>query len=104
MKFIYPAVFRPTEDKKYNAFFPDLACCEANGDTLDDAIENANAAAYDWIYTELMEFEGKLCKYPLPGWLGRINSRITKTKATFNIIFNKCPCRKCLLCKKHPDR
>ena len=52
MKFIYPAVFRPTEDKKYNAFFPDLACC--------DAIENANAAAYDWIYTELMEFEGKL--------------------------------------------
>lgn len=33
MKFIYPAVFRPTEDKKYNAFFPDLACCEANGDT-----------------------------------------------------------------------
>ena len=60
MKFIYPAVFRPTEDKKYNAFFPDLACCEASGDTLDDAIENANAAAYDWIYTELMEFEGKL--------------------------------------------
>ena len=49
MKFIYPAVFRPTEDKKYNAFFPDLACCEASGDTLDDAID-----------TELMEFEGKL--------------------------------------------
>ena len=24
------------------------------------SIENANAAAYDWIYTELMEFEGKL--------------------------------------------
>lgn len=65
MKFIYPAVFRPTEDKKYNAFFPDLACCEANGDTLDDAIENANAAAYDWIYTELMEFEGKLPPVPM---------------------------------------
>lgn len=46
--------------QKIQAFFPDLACCEANGDTLDDAIENANAAAYDWIYTELMEFEGKL--------------------------------------------
>ena len=65
MKFIYPAVFRPTEDKKYNAFFPDLACCEANGDTLDDAIENANAAAYDWIYTELMEFEGKFLLFPM---------------------------------------
>ena len=56
MKFIYPAVFRPTEDKKYNAFFPDLACCEASGDTLDDAIENANAAAYDWIYTEPVSY------------------------------------------------
>lgn len=65
MKFIYPAVFRPTEDKKYNAFFPDLACCEANGDTLDDAIENANAAAYDWIYTELMEFEESFLRFPM---------------------------------------
>ena len=60
MKFIYPAVFRPTEDKKYNAFFPDLACCEAKGDTLDDAIENENAAAYDWIYVELTEFDSEL--------------------------------------------
>ena len=47
MKFIYPAVFRPTEDKKYNAFFPDLACCEAQGDTLDDAIVFSNATASD---------------------------------------------------------
>ena len=60
MKFIYPAVFRPTEDKKYNAFFPDLACCEANGDTLDDAMFFFNDSAYYLIYTELMEFEGKL--------------------------------------------
>ena len=60
MKIIYPAVFRPTEDKKYNAFFPDLACCEANGDTLDDVIVYVNDSAYYVIYTELMEFEGKL--------------------------------------------
>ena len=43
MKFIYPAVFRKTENG-YHAFFPDLECCEASGDTLDDAIENANEA------------------------------------------------------------
>ena len=55
MKFIYPAVFRPTEDKKYNAFFPDLACCEANGDTLDDAIDDANEAARNWLSLELTE-------------------------------------------------
>ncbi|MCI7814679.1 MAG: type II toxin-antitoxin system HicB family antitoxin [Lachnospiraceae bacterium] len=60
MKFIYPAVFRKTESGKYEAFFPDLECCYAEGDTLDDAIDNANAAAYDWIYAELEEEEGQL--------------------------------------------
>lgn len=60
MKFIYPAVFRKTETGKYHAFFPDLACCEASGDTLDEAIENANAAAYDWIYVEISEFDAQL--------------------------------------------
>ena len=60
MKFTYPAVIGKEENGSWKAVLPDLACCEANGDPLDDAIENANAAAYDWIYTELMEFEGKL--------------------------------------------
>ena len=57
MKFIYPAVFRKNEEGRYKAFFPDLACCEAEGDTLDDAIDNANEAAYNWIYAEVMEDE-----------------------------------------------
>ena len=35
MKFIYPAVFRKNEEGKYKAFFPDLECCEAEGDTLE---------------------------------------------------------------------
>lgn len=55
MKFIYPAVFRKTETGSYRAFFPDLECCFAEGDTLDDAIENANSAAFDWISLELSE-------------------------------------------------
>lgn len=55
MKFIYPAVFRKNESGKYHAFFPDLECCEAYGDTLDDAIENANEAARNWITVELEE-------------------------------------------------
>ena len=45
MKFIYPAVFRKTENGTYHGFFPDLECCYADGDTLDDAIDNANEAA-----------------------------------------------------------
>ena len=56
MKFIYPAVFRKTENG-YHAFFPDLECCEASGDTLDDAIENANEACRNWITVELEEEE-----------------------------------------------
>ena len=56
MIFIYPAVFRKTENG-YHAFFPDLECCEASGDTLDDAIENANEACRNWITVELEEEE-----------------------------------------------
>ena len=57
MKFIYPAVFRKKEDGGYDAHFPDLECCEAYGETLDDAIDNANEAARTWITVELEEEE-----------------------------------------------
>lgn len=55
MKFIYPAVFRKNEQGTYEGFFPDLECCYAKGDTLDDAIDDANEAAYNWISLELEE-------------------------------------------------
>lgn len=59
MKFIYPAVFRKKESGIYEAFFPDLECCYAQGETLDEAIDNANEAALNWISVELEE-EGQL--------------------------------------------
>ena len=52
MKFIYPAIFSKTTEGTFEARFPDLECCTATGETLDDCIENANQAAYDWIYVE----------------------------------------------------
>ena len=55
MRFIYPAVFRKTEGGKYKAHFPDLECCYAEGDTLEEAVDNANEAASNWISAELME-------------------------------------------------
>lgn len=55
MRFIYPAVFHQTEDGKYKAHFPDLECCYAEGDTLEEAVDNANEAASNWISAELME-------------------------------------------------
>ena len=60
MVFVYPAVFRKKEDGMYEGSFPDLEGCCGKGATLDDAIEDANAALYDWIYVELTEFEGNL--------------------------------------------
>ena len=66
MKFIYPAVFRKNESGGYDAYFPDLECCEASGDTLDDAIDNANEAARNWIMVEFEE-ENPHCKN-VPGF------------------------------------
>lgn len=60
MKFIYPAVIRKNEQGTFDAYFPDLECCTAKGDTLEEAVDNANEAAYDWIYVELMEDDGQL--------------------------------------------
>ncbi len=56
MTFVYPAVFTPKEDGSgYEANFPDLECCTAFGADLEDAIDNAAEAAYQWICSELEE-------------------------------------------------
>ena len=60
MKFTYPAIIRKTEEGNWHAFFPDLECCEAEGETLEDAVELANEALYDWISLELSEDDGQL--------------------------------------------
>ena len=41
MKFTYPAIIRKQDNGTWKAWLPDLTCCEAVGDTLDDAIEEA---------------------------------------------------------------
>ncbi|MDO5702951.1 MAG: type II toxin-antitoxin system HicB family antitoxin [Lachnospiraceae bacterium] len=55
MRFIYPAIVRKTEDGMFHARFPDLAMCEAKGDSIDDVMRNATAAAHDWIDLEFQE-------------------------------------------------
>ena len=57
MKFIYPAVFHKQPDGNIHAYFPDLACCEITAPDMEDAIEMANQACYDWIELELSEDE-----------------------------------------------
>ena len=41
MKYVYPAVFTPSEDGSYAVNFPDIPRCFTCGDTLVDAIEMA---------------------------------------------------------------
>lgn len=60
MKFIYPAVIHQTSSGQYKAYFPDLESCTAEGDTLFDVLDNANAAAKDWISIELEEDDVEL--------------------------------------------
>lgn len=60
MKFTYPAIISKTENGRYRAVFPDLECCEAEGETLEEAVEKANEAACDWISLELSEDDGHL--------------------------------------------
>lgn len=56
MTFVYPAVFTPKKDGTgYRAEFPDLECCVAEGPDLEDAVENAREAAFNWISLELEE-------------------------------------------------
>ncbi len=45
------------EDTGYHVYFPDLDRCEADGPDLDDALENAREAAYNWITVEMEEDE-----------------------------------------------
>ena len=60
MKFTYPAVIGKEENGSWKAVLPDLTCCEAEAETLEEVIEKANAALYDWIELELSEDEVNL--------------------------------------------
>lgn len=60
MKFTYPAVIGKEENGSWKAVLPDLACCEEEAETLEEVIEKANAALYDWIELELSEDEVNL--------------------------------------------
>ena len=55
MKFIYPAIFSKDADGVFHGYFPDLEDCLSTGETLDEAIENANEAACNWLSVELEE-------------------------------------------------
>ena len=54
MQFIYPAIIKEKENG-FHVRFPDLAMCEAEGDSLTEALDNAREAMEGWIRAELEE-------------------------------------------------
>lgn len=83
MKFTYPAIIRKMESGGYRATFPDLECCEAVADTLEEAVEKANEAAFDWISLELSEDDGQL-----PGVTDRRDMELLEGDEVRNICVN----------------
>lgn len=60
MKLMYPAIARKLSDDLYEAWAPDLTGCHATGDSFDDAMNNLNHAALEWIEIELFDDDGVL--------------------------------------------
>ena len=49
MTFTYPAVITPhKDDDGFHIVFPDLELCEGDGPDLEDALDDAREAAYNY--------------------------------------------------------
>lgn len=56
MKIVYPAIIQKKEDSDgYQAYFPDLDGCVAEGTDLEDTADHAREAATDWLLVEMDE-------------------------------------------------
>ncbi len=56
MTFVYPAIFTPHEnDSGYHVTFPDLEGCWGDGADLEDAIDDAKDAEYNWLELQMDE-------------------------------------------------
>ena len=70
-KYVYPAIFSPSEDGGFTVSFPDVSGCYTEGDTLAEAIEKAKDALCLMLY-DLEEREESI---PVPT---RINDVVTE--------------------------
>lgn len=61
-KYVYPAIFSPSEDGGFTVSFPDVSGCYTDGDTLAEAIENAKDALCLMLYD--MEERGEALPVP----------------------------------------
>lgn len=57
MMITYPAVFRQQNDGSWHCDFPDLAGCYGDGDTIDEAIDDAIESERAWVLARFEEEE-----------------------------------------------
>ena len=55
MKYIYPVCIYPGDISGYTVIVPDLPGCVTEGDTVEEALEQAIDAASGWVLDELEE-------------------------------------------------
>lgn len=68
MKYVYPAVFTP-EDGGFSVNFPDIPQCYTDGDSLAEAIENAE----DVLCLRLYDIENANGEIPAPSELNSVD-------------------------------
>ena len=78
-KYVYPAIFSPSEDGGFTVSFPDVSGCYTEGDTLAEAIEQAKDALCLMLY-DLEEREESI---PVPT---RINDVVTESGDIVSIV------------------
>lgn len=64
MQYVYPAMFYPEDDGGFTVDFPDFQGCVTQGDTLYEALEEAQDAAEFWL--DYLEDTGKEIPAPTP--------------------------------------
>lgn len=62
MKYVYPAVFTPEDNRQFSVNFPDLESCYTCGDNLGDALYMAE----DVLAMALVSYEDKGLSIPMP--------------------------------------
>jgi predicted RNase H-like HicB family nuclease len=62
MKYVYPAIFTPIDDGRYDVYAPDLPYCRTCGHDLAEAIEMAEDAISMWLW----DAENKNEDIPVP--------------------------------------
>jgi len=70
MKYVYPAIFKPSDVGGYEVYFPDVRMGGTQGSDMVEAME----MAVDFLSSALYDIENKGCGMPNPSKIGDIET------------------------------